>query len=345
MASQLYSSGIQKIILTVFVILGVFKPSLAQSFEWRTGFHGFFDNREYFNEFSNDQTIFGSRFFADAGFAVDDRQHFRAGFSYTYEFGSKGNLIAPDLTLYYHYVGNIDYYLGAFPRHGVVDQPLLLLTDTLNYFRPNVEGIFLEWKRPFISHNLWIDWIGRQAAGKREVFVTGGSGRVNAGRFFYKHDFNYTHYALPADASPEDHIRDNGGFIGMLGADLSTGLIPDTFCIATGVAFSFDRLRNVYDTKTSTGWYSEAIIGYRGLSVHGTFYKGDAQMLIYGDHLFSSGSYQRLDLSYRFKRQKRVSGYIRFSAHFIPHDIEYSQKLVVYVSLEGSRELRNGAEY
>ena len=120
------------IILISFVISHV----NGQTFEWRTGFHGFFDNREYFNQYTSDQTMFGSRIYAEAGVSTDDHNHFMAGLSYLYEFGNKNDLIAPDIILYYHgNKGPLNFFFGAFPRKELIDQPLMLLTDTLSYYR------------------------------------------------------------------------------------------------------------------------------------------------------------------------------------------------------------------
>ena len=78
-----------------------FMHAHAQQLEWKTGFFGFFDNREYFNTFIIPQTIGGANISAEAGFAVNANNRFRAGLSYTYEYGSKGDYLLPDVILYY----------------------------------------------------------------------------------------------------------------------------------------------------------------------------------------------------------------------------------------------------
>jgi hypothetical protein len=41
----------------------------GQQFEWKTGFFGFFDNREYFSDSTIPQTMGGENLSAEAGFA------------------------------------------------------------------------------------------------------------------------------------------------------------------------------------------------------------------------------------------------------------------------------------
>ena len=312
----------------------------GQSFEWRTGFHGFFDNREYFNQYTNDQTMFGSRIYAEAGFSLNDHNLFMTGLNYLYEFGSKGNLIAPDIMMYYHAdMGPLNFYLGAFPRKGLINQPLMLLTDTLNYYRPNTEGMFLEFRKSRGYHNIWIDWTGRQTGTRRETFLIGGTGHIGKGAFYYEHHFIMYHYASPAIPVPDDHIRDNGGLTAVCGLNLSSKLPVDSVFISSGIGLSFDRIRNEYDFRTPVGWYTELGAEHKGFGIHGTCYLGDSHTIIYGDRFYSSESYQRIDLYYTRFQSTRISGKLQFSFHFIPGVIDFSQMLVIWVNLEGSKKI------
>ena len=331
-------------VFTVFICaLSVYTIN-AQSLGWKTGFFGFFDNREYFNEYTYDRTLFGSRLIAEADFALDERNSFATGLNYLYEFGNDDDWHKPDFTLYYNYNGNINYYLGLFPRHQLINQPLVLLSDTIGYFRPNIEGMFIEYRRPFIYHNIWIDWTSKQGDEKKEIFMIGGSGRLDIGRFFYEHHFSFVHYALPSIVTPNDHIRDNGGIVSMVGTDLSHRYFFDTLCLSVGLVCSYDRLRHVYDTEISTGFYSELKLGYKNIGVNGTFYLGNGNILIYGDRFYRSDSYQRLDLYYKLGKSERIYGIVQFSAHFIPGTIDYSQLLLLRISLEGKKQLSQYAK-
>ncbi|MFO7658987.1 MAG: hypothetical protein R6W78_18150 [Bacteroidales bacterium] len=319
--------------------------SYSQTFEWQAGFHGFFDNREYFNKYTNDQTMFGARVFAGAGFALDANNRFMAGLNYLYEFGSKGELITPDITLYYQAEkGPLKFLLGAFPRIGLIAQPMILLTDTLEYYRPNTEGMYIEFEKGIFRHDVWIDWTGRQSAERRETFLIGATGRIGKGLLFYEHNLLMYHYAAPAIPIPDDHLRDNGGITAVLGTDISSILPLDSAVFSSGIAFSYDRLRNVYDARTPAGWYSEIHLAHKGVGLHGTFYLGDAHTLLYGDRFYTSTSYQRFDLSYSRSNGSRITGRVQLSFHFVPGTLDLSQQFVVFINLEGKAGKRN-SEY
>ena len=99
MKSSARKTLLMKGLVLPFLIFILCLTTFGQNFEWKTGFHGFFDNREYFNDYTDPQTIFGSRLFAEAGFALNDYNRFKAGLNFLYEFGSKGDLLAPVLNL------------------------------------------------------------------------------------------------------------------------------------------------------------------------------------------------------------------------------------------------------
>jgi len=317
----------------------------GQDLEWAAGFEGFFDNREYFNEFTEPQTMFGSRLFAEIGFALNSQNRFRAGFSYLYEFGSKGDLLAPDITMYYNGQSkHVNFYIGAFPRRKIINHPLILLEDTLMYYRPNVEGMFLELRSVWGYHNIWIDWTSRQTDTKRETFLIGGEGMIKKGIFYYKHDFIMYHYAGPALAIPGDHIRDNGGLTVNAGANLSSILNLDSLIITTGVAVSYDRIRNLYDFNFPSGWVNTLELMHKGVGIRGLYYFGDSQILLYGDGFYKSEKYGRIDLFYKSNNQGRINGKLQFSFHFVPGEINSSQSFTIFISLEGRRNVKSPAD-
>lgn len=336
--------GVNRKSLLVIGMFAIFISAYNQGLTWDAGYHGFFDNREYFN-FDEGQTMFGSRIFGGAGFHIDDKNSVNAGINYLYEFGSKPVFITPDLIMYYSYNGFVNFKLGVFPRKGLVEQPLFLLTDTFNYYRPYVEGIFLEFRKPFLFHNVWIDWTGRQSSNRRESFIIGASGRIEKNIFFYEHHFSFYHYALPSNAKGWEHIQDNGGLIASVGTDLSRSTFFDTLLFSSGLAFSYDRLRSVYNTKIRLGWYSSFNGMYKGFGISGDLYWGDKHLLLNGDSFYRSGSYQRFNLYYLKEKSSKIRTKLQFSFHLTPGNLEYSQLVSVFIMLNGPRKLRNSDQH
>ncbi|MBN2480312.1 MAG: hypothetical protein JXB19_01120 [Bacteroidales bacterium] len=331
----------------------------AQDFIWTAGNFSFFDNREYFNPYVDDQTIFGSRIYGYAGFSLNENNKFAIGIDYLYEFGSKGELQKPDFILFYQGgLKNLSFKIGAFPRHGEISMPLALMSDTIRYYRSNIEGISVEYNSGGFCHNVWIDWTSRQSYIKREIFMLGFSGYLNKGLLLYQHHFVMSHVAHSKNHDPDEHIRDNGGYSAMAGLDLSHLTSLDTLVISSGIMGSYDRLRNVYDFTWPVGWVSEADVNYKGFGLRGLYYTGGRkynsseeefygyytggeQIIISGDRFYRSGSYGRADVYYN-RQGRRINGTLQFSLHFIPGIVDLSMSFVIRAQLNGSIPLRTG---
>lgn len=319
--------------------------SKGQSFEWEAGFLGFFDNREYFNNYTEPQTMFGSRAFGSVGLALNDHQKITVGIDFLYEFGSSVSSENVNPIIYFsHNTDPVKLFIGAFHRQGLINMPNFMLSDTLNYYRPNVEGTFIEFRKPWGFQNIWLDWTSRQTDFNRETFMLGGSGGLNFGWFFYRHDFLMYHFAGPAIAIPEDHIRDNGGLNLAIGIDLSSRTSMDTLRLNTGLALSYDRIRNVYDTQITLGSLTEFMAQYRGVGVKNTLSIGEGQVQMLGDAMYKADFYNRTDFYWNFFRKKNIRGMAEFSIHVLPEVTNFSQRLVVFFDITGSKPLKSRKE-
>lgn len=325
--------------LLSFILTGWFTPVMAQEFIWSVGNYSFFDNREYFNPFVDGQTIFGSRIFGSAGLAINDNNRFAFGADYLYEFGSKGEGRDPDIILYYQgRYRDLDFRIGAFPRYEGMALPLALFSDTIHYYRPNIEGMMLDYQGSAFRHNAWIDWTGRQTLTRKEAFMLGFSGVFSRGIIMYQHHFIMSHIAHSKDHDPDEHIRDNGAYNVMAGLNLSSYTVLDTLTFTSGVLGSYDRVRSVYDMTWPVGWITEADIGYRGFGLHGLYYRGEEQVIVSGDGFYRSDMYGRADLYYG-RQSTYINGMLQFSMHFVPGITDLSMALVIRVQLDGALPL------
>jgi hypothetical protein len=321
------------------LILLIIKPAIAQDLEWRAGFDGFLDNREYKRTVNYPQTIFGARAWLELGSNIDKVHQVRAGLNYMYEFGSEIDAIKPLPVLYYHLDWKpFSFYIGAFPRRNLLDYPLALLTDTLNYYRPDIEGLYLSYNLGSWGwENVFIDWTGRQTDNDPEQFMFGFSGRLNYKFLYFSHYCLMGHFARPGIRPRGFHIRDNGGFDLNLGADLSDMTIFDTIYVSAGMLISLDRIRHVYDGwETPAGFFAQANICYRGIGVSGTYYRGQGHEFLYGDSFYRAKEYGRLDLSWQPFKKHNVTGKIVFSMHFIEQSLYFSQQVLVSINIGGN---------
>ncbi len=258
-----------------------------------------------------------------------------AGLDYLYEFGSKGEWLAPDIMAYYSgRYKNLNLIIGAFPRVNKIIMPLALMTDTFRYYRPNTEGILIDYRTPNFRHNVWIDWTGRQSDRKRESFLLGMSGFAGKGILIYQHHFIMTHLAHSLNHDSVERIRDNAGFTVMPGLDLSSVTGLDSLTISAGFLGSYDRIRSVYDFRIPFGFMAEMEVVHKGFGLHGTVYSGESQVITSGDGFYKSDFYSRADVYYQLTTPN-IEGRVQFSFHFIPGITDLSMSLVVRAQLDG----------
>lgn len=322
-----------KLITILLFIFSFFEIGIGQTFEWQTGINGFFDNREYQNPYAISQTIFGSRLFGTVKISLNRQVEIGTGLNVLYEFGDKLKKENVEPTLFLHYSRNfLDFYFGSFPRRNLITLPNMLQSDTIQYYRPNCEGLYLELKRKWGYQSAWLDWTSHQGDTIREIFQIGGTGIMRKGIFFYQHDFIMTHYAKPADHIPNNLIRDNGGLYAGVGVNLSPYLF-DSLTISTGFCFSYDRIRDEYDLTFRHGSLTQLYIEYYGLGIRSTVYVGEGQLLMWSDNLYRAKYYTRLDLVWHLFRKKNISGSAEFSLHIVDNILDVSQTLKIYATI------------
>jgi hypothetical protein len=322
-----------------FLLLQVLQLK-AQTLEWDVNLHTFADNREY-GKSSPDRaiTIFGARFAPELGVQIDTIHHFKVGFNALHEFGSKKFIGQTSPVLYYQLgVKNIDFIMGIFPRHQLLsDYPRAILNDTLQYYRPNVEGMLFKYENKKVRETIWIDWTSRQTATERETFLFGISGKYKPGIVFISHYAMMFHNAGPAIEIPGDHVQDNGAAAVQLGLDLSHKTILDSLTISAGGLISFERTRGTTGWHLPKGGLFELHAGYRRIGVTNTFYTGKGHNLIYGDQFYTRKAYNRTDLGWTPIRYKGIEGKFVLSFHFLEGVIDSQQSFNLRFNVGGRK--------
>lgn len=328
--------------LTLTLLLIIELPGFSQQFEWHAGFDGFLDNREYFS-IDNPQTIFGSRIKGEVGASLAEVHRFRFGLNYLYEFGYRPDAHLPDITMYYQYDDDrINFQIGSFPRFELLEYPLALLSDTLLYYRPNIEGAYFGFRGDWGFQNIFIDWTSRQTEETHERFIFGFSGALRKRILFLDYYLMMGHFAARAIPDPDHHLRDNGGFQINLGADLSGRVFLDTLSFSAGTLVSLDRTRGVDDGwQTPAGFAGQFKAFYRWFGIKGLYYRGQGHTFLYGDPFYRLKEYGRLDLFYMPFHNEKVNIKINFVLHFAAGQIDYSQQILVSMALDGFRSFNS----
>ena len=324
--------------LAIFLFTLAFFSSLqSQRFEWHAGFDGFLDNREYYS-IHIPQTMFGSRIQAEVGGSIDGIHRLRAGINYLYEFGTAIDAQKPNLTLYYEYHDQgVRLFAGAFPRWDLLNFPLALLSDTLHYYRPNIEGLYAGYSWFWGQQNAFLDWTSRQTDTAHERFMAGISGNMYFRDFFLSDYFVMSHFAGTAIHDPDFSVRDNMGYCVEAGVDLSGKTFLDSLCISAGILGSLDRIRAEGDAwHTPVGFLGQATLLYKFAGISATLYAGEGQKIGYGDPFYRLDRYGRLDLLLIPFRNGPVEMKIDVGLHFAGGQVDYSQQVWVSFDLDGT---------
>jgi hypothetical protein len=213
-------------LLLCFLLLSTGSLFAQTTFDIHYNGFAFLDDHEYDALIPLRKTISGIRSELDLGLNPDSLNHFVVGINALHEFGGTPVFVTANPVAYYAF--NNSHWLfnaGEFPREGLLTQyPRALLNDTLNYYRPNVEGLLLRHTNDFGYETLWIDWLSRQTATNRNMFLAGQLGRFQpdvGGVLYLSHFFMFMHDAGTKPLLPNENIQDNGGAQVRLGLDLS----------------------------------------------------------------------------------------------------------------------------
>ena len=290
-------------------------------------FFGYIDNREYKSSYTTDKTYLGTIISPKLYFAIDSNNRIYGGLNYQQAFGmhqeNKGK-VSP--IVYYNFKNeHFDLALGHMPRYErLKNVPRLVLSDTLFYDRPNIEGMYFAYQNKHIKQAIYIDWLSAQSYEHRERFMAGLSGELNFGRFYLADDALLYHNALTSNEAVEEHIQDNAILLLRAGIDLSRKTFLDSLRIDAGIALGYDRVRSEYD-RGAKGFISNIHLGYKAFSIHNTLYLGDPLNLPNGDSFYHRKRYDRLDLGWSPFQKGNLEGRLTASFHITSDQISNQQ--------------------
>jgi hypothetical protein len=224
-------------------------------------------------------------------------------------------------------------HFGSFPRKELLDYPLFLLTDSIGYYRPNIEGssIIYSWRWGRVHG--WVDWTGRASEETRESILAGIDLSLTAGWFYFSSTTTRYHLARSKAADDTNRIRDDGSILVLGGIDLSEQIPLDQADLAAGVAISYERTMPS-PSQWYRGWISRLKLKYSILGLLGTWYMGDRSPLRYGEPLYTSGNYARIDLMAEPLRNSRISSRFAWNFHLLPGEgLFHSQQIVICIHL------------
>ncbi|MDR3693298.1 hypothetical protein [Mucilaginibacter sp.] len=314
----------KKLYFTLLISVITGSATLAQSIDVNFSGLGFLDNREYKDFVARSRTYSGMRTELDFGLNIDSLNHFVVGANGIHEFGAVPFFLKVNPVAYYKFKSSTwQFYAGEFPRTGLLDNyPRALLNDTLQYYRPNVEGLLAKYQTSHFMETGWIDWVSRQTDTAREQFLFGFEGRYKpslSGPFYIAHYFLLEHNAGAAILRPDDHIQDNGGGQIKLGLDFShKQKLFDSLSFEAGFMFSMERTRGVDGLQTPKGFVASAYGSFSRFAIFDEFYAGQGSHINFGDSFYEKKFYNRLDLIFNTFVYKGLRGKFVLSVHRTP---------------------------
>lgn len=313
------------------VFLSFEKQTLAQEVGYDIDFYGYADNREFKAPYTEDKTLFGTILSPKLYFAIDSVHSIYGGVHYSQDFGvnpDNKKRLAP--IAYYNYKNNnMNFAIGHIPRfEPLKNVPKLLLSDTLMYDRPNIEGMYLTYQNEHVFQQIYIDWISEQSMHHREQFIVGIAGKYRKGRLYIAHDATMYHNALTSNENQDQHIQDNVAALFRLGTDLSRTTFLDSLTVDAGAVLVYDRLRTHY-SHFSKGIMANVHMAYKQFFISNTLYLGQALNIPNGDPYYHRKKYDRLDLGWTPFKNKRIEGRFMASFHFTPTGVDNQQQFIL----------------
>jgi len=318
----------------------------SQVKNWRLDLFSFFDNTEFGrSKFTIPQTMAGVIVAPEIGLLWDSIHKVNVGVNLMHEYGSPSAIDKFYPTVYYEFNrGSQRFIMGAFPRTRVIgNYPRLFFRDSISYYRPNINGIFWEFRRDQHYFNVWLDWTGRQSKTVNEAFFIGFSGRYTKGIFYFQ-DFGYMfHLAGKMDPVVDEALHDNLLFNASVGIDLSGKTFLRTLEANAGWVTRYERSR-----ADNTGWIKlngflmETRLEYKMFGLFNTLYTGDGMMYFYssrgnqlywGDPVYRARMYDRSDFYVSFLQKHSINVDLTFSLHFLEGRVYNEQMLKVIVNL------------
>lgn len=301
----------------------------SHGFAIENNFMGIEDNREYKSSVQKSQTIFGALDDASLGMYIDSSHIFRVGLSYLHEFGAVATSEYLDLVLYYQFTDYpYTFFLGSFPRRQAFRYPTALLRDSVQYYRPCVEGTFYEWRFKAGFENIWIDWTGRQTEKNRETFLLGFSGQINKDNLYLSHYLLYYHYAGRKNPVLKDYLRDNGGLMVRGGYQAFDWYFIDTLKLYVDGVVSYDRIRWKTSWHTPVGIEAGIEAGIRKFGGEFLYYQGihkehnEWHRMVWGDPVYTAGKFGKLSVYYTPFTTSYVSAKFILSFYFLEGKVD-----------------------
>lgn len=321
----------------------------AQTFQWKAGLNYFFDNTEYAKStLTKDKTMAGVHFSPEIGVKWDSLHTIFVGTDLLKISGSRNIIDIAQPIAYYRFQNpKVSFYAGAFPRSELLSNYSdLFFQDSINYYRPTLQGFFWQAGKKNSYFNLWLDWTGHETATNRETFFIGASAYKKSGLFFADFQSYLFHFANTHPRTPSFNVSDNMLAQFSVGANYSNLSGLDTLLFSVGVLAGYERDRGVANgIHTPIGAVVRLNAEYYGFGTQNTLYAGNPRNIFYSNYnndmywnnpFLRSGFYLQSKWYLNVIRSQFVNGKLSMNLHFSEGKVMFEQTFTVKALLDGS---------
>ncbi len=325
-------------------LFSIAQEGFSQDLLWKVGVYNLFDNSEFDrSDIRASRTMTSTQLQPLIGLGIEEKHRIMAGVDLVKEWGSKRLLdnVVP-IAYYQYFTPRLEFLVGAFPKRRLLERyPRNMLSDSVLWQRPAINGFLLEYKAEQSYANLWLDWTGGERNSVVESFFIGWSGRWQRGILYGQH-FGYMFHLVKIDSLAHNQnptsisVKDNIKTVTSLGVDLAKTTIFDKLTTNVGLSASAerDRLTGEYHLPMGLIWETEA--EYQGIGLKNTLYYGDSQqrmyrqygnLLYWGDLMYKTNLYDRADLMVYFYKSNILNITLNLSLHFTDGQF-YNQQIL-----------------
>lgn len=326
----------------------------AQQFDWAVDFNTVFDNREGDNRYTDTKTFFQTQLSPEIGVSFLDGTHALAGgVVWTQPIGCEWDGYRLSPTLYYRYKKDgWRFAMGMFPRTMMVRRmPNYVWSDSVYYAQRNVRGLMVSHQGESGFFEAVLDWRGMQSETRREafnilvqgewhrpqsVFLAGGVAMMN-------------HFALTANAGPDQHIVDNFMVNPYVGIDLSGRCALDSCAVRAGALMGITRNRAYGGWRAPAGAWLDVCVQWHWFGWKNTFYCGGrlfpyytefGSLLDQGEPYYQSKWYDRTSIYGYILNNDFMNLQASLDFNFAADNFTFYQRLTLRVYVDSSFKKR-----
>ena len=318
----------------------------AQEYKWNVELRYFFNNNEFEpSSHALKQTMVGTWLNTLGGISWDESHTIFGGVNLLKIPGLHPTINKVDVTLYYRYqTSRMHFRVGAFPREEVLGDNYsdFFFSDSINFFVPQMHGIFWQIGRDRNFFNAWLDWTGMPTADRRESFHFGFSGRVSHRSLFAEFQSYVNHLAGTAPFhESEIGVSEQMQILALMGVEHRT---KNNFSglVSAGVLAGVERLRREELRHRPVGFVANANAEFWGIGTENTIYLGDPRMRFFekeGKHLYwqnpflRGSSYVQSNWFIRLLETPFARAELNYTLHFSQGVMMHQQTLTVSANI------------